>query len=127
MSTKNALEPSELGKRVHAIMEAVFGGSYNWDRKKKVDWSNPYYIEIGWYGSLSTFDFNQLTPLLFHCHDAAIRLEIAPRTPRYLTLLFHQRQRDGSISQRHPSLSQAIAAHRPIFVDAPQKGGEGDA
>jgi len=61
---------------------------------------------------ISTFDYNQLTRLVIGCHDRAIRLEIRASGPRLLRLGLWQRQRDGSMYERHPTIEEAIKCYR---------------
>jgi hypothetical protein len=62
-------------------------------------------------GCLCTWAFCNLTPLVFLCHDARIRLEISPASPDKLRLVFFQRQAAGKIMQRHPDMTEALADH----------------
>lgn len=59
-------------------------------------------------GGMSTYDFNQLTKLVLMAHDKCIRVEIIPCSPRHLKIAIWQRQREGSMSQRHPTIETAI-------------------
>lgn len=104
---------SPLGVKVLAMMERIFGGAYNHSTLREVDWSDPRCIEIRWPNELATYDFDHLTRLVIACHDEAIRLEISPRSNRYLTLLFHQRSHDGKrVFDHHPTIEAAIAKER---------------
>lgn len=77
----------------------------------KTDWSNLHFIETSIYcESLSTYDFNDLTRLVFLAHDMAVRVQIEPSTRHYLKLLFHERthgESNGKILHHH-SLDQAV-------------------
>ena len=65
---------------------------------------------------LSTFDFNLLTTLVFLAHDRMIRIEIQSSGPRMVKICLHKRHaREGSMSQRHPTVETALAAHRERF------------
>lgn len=59
-------------------------------------------------GGLDTYDFNQLTRLVFMAHEKCIRVEIAPLSSSRLRIAIWKRKRDGSMSQRHPDLQTAI-------------------
>lgn len=61
---------------------------------------------------LSTFDFDELTKLVFLCHEARIRCCIDPGGPRMFRLSFWPRVHDGAIYARHPNLDEAVAAFR---------------
>lgn len=124
-----------LQTKVMDILGITLGGIYNapisWD---KVDW------DYGW-GAVSvivrddrfaTFDFHPLTAMVFLCHEARIRCQFEAHTRGYLRLSFSQRTHEGSMSCRHPSLDEAVAAFRGYFpadhplhyqatMDAPKK------
>lgn len=63
-------------------------------------------------GHLATYDGWELTKLVLLAHDMAIRVEIQPCNFRYFTILFHERQREGEFSRRHPSIEQVLQAWR---------------
>lgn len=72
---------------------------------------------------LSTFDFNMLTELVFAAHDECVRIEIAQGGPGRVALVLHRRhQREGRMTERHPTVETALAewrkrnppAHMPI-------------
>lgn len=112
-----------LQSKTMDILGMVCGGIYNapiaWD---KVDW------DYGW-GAVSviirddrfaTFDFHPLTALVFLCHEARIRCQLEVHTRGYLRLTFSQRSHEGSMSQRHPNLDEAVAKFREYLpVDHP--------
>lgn len=106
---------SPLGERVADLLGWVFAGIYHLDISslQKADWSNDSYIRLAiWCGGWSTYDFSILTRLVIGCHDLAIRMEINPCNFHCLELLFHARQREGSVWERHPTIEQAIEAAR---------------
>lgn len=104
---------SPLGQDVFLLCERCLGAAYNHRELREADWTNPVYIELRWGTALATFDFSHLTALVIAAHDAALRMEISPRSNRYLTILFHRRSHDGeSITKRHPTMEEAIRIHR---------------
>lgn len=111
--TKRTL--NDFQARVVAILDAISSGIHNAPiRWESVAWEYGLHgVSVVWTrGSLSTFDFCNLTTLVFMCHDARIRLEIEPANMKCLRLSFWQRQHDGRIFNRHPDLDEAIADHR---------------
>lgn len=59
---------------------------------------------------LSTWDFDWLTRLVIGAHDYCVRVTIAPRSNRTLRIMLHPRNsRTDGMSQRHPTLEEAIA------------------
>jgi hypothetical protein len=112
---KRELTPFQA--RVMNICGIVGGGIYNapiaWET---VDWSyGGRGVSLIWKSSMATFDFPQLTWLVLLCHDARIRVEISSAAPRMLRLSFWQRADTGSVSQRHPSIEDALADVRELI------------
>lgn len=80
---KPGAKVSLLGLKVAEILGVVVRGLYHVENEARAtDWSGTHHIEIvarsGDLSHLSTYDFTRLTELVVLCHDAAIRLEIAP-------------------------------------------------
>lgn len=72
-----------------------------------------YGIATSIYSGISTFDFDLLTRAVFLAHDRCIRLEILSSGPGMLKLALHRRhKREGYISERHPTIEQALADWR---------------
>jgi len=109
---------SPLGMAVADLLGDVFSGIYHLDdgKLKKVDWGDPYVIsvQLHWQ-SLSTFDSNHLTKLVVLCHDRCLRLAISAITVRTLELMFHQRQREGDIMRRMPTIEEHIGMIRKYY------------
>lgn len=63
-------------------------------------------------GDLSTFDFNVLTRLVFLAHDCCYRAEIMQGGPHAVKIAIWKRERDGSMSKRHPTIESALAVWR---------------
>jgi len=56
---------------------------------------------------LSTFDYSGLTRLVLLAHDRCIRAGIGTAGMK-LNIHIHKRKREGEMSERHPTLDQAI-------------------
>lgn len=69
---------------------------------------------VGWKvnaygGSLSTYDFNNLTRLVFLAHDKCVRAEIVQGGPGRVGIAIWQRAgREGDIYARHPTIESAL-------------------
>ena len=67
---------------------------------------------FGWsvfhHGDLSSYDCDFLTRLIFLAHDKAIRASVMPRGPRGIQITIWQRGREGKISERHPTIAEAL-------------------
>lgn len=99
--------------RMFNILGIVGGGIYNapisWDT---VRWHCGHGLAVIWHGDLSTFDFWQMSLLVFLCHDARIRCDVSAHTRHHLQIMLHPRQHEGGMSKRHPNLAEAIEAFR---------------
>lgn len=64
-------------------------------------------------GKLATFDFDYLTRLVVLGHDRCIRVEITQGGPGMIGVaLFRRHAREGRMSERHPTIEDAIAKIR---------------
>ena len=64
---------------------------------------------INHYGSLATFDFDELTRLVFLAHDKCIRIELMQGGPVAVKIAIWQRdKREGSMFERHPTIETAL-------------------
>lgn len=72
-------------------------------------------IKIHHYGgSFATFDYYNLTRLVVIAHDEMVRVELIPSGPGRLGFAMWKRHgREGGVEERHPTIEQAIAMHRP--------------
>jgi len=117
------IELSPLGKEVGDLLGDLFFGIYHLDHKElaRTDWKNDHHIIflLG-HTTLSTFDYDELTRLVILCHERTIRCSIRAKSLNYLELMFHKRQREGSISQRHPTIDKAVEDCRSIYVSVNQ-------
>lgn len=59
-------------------------------------------------GTLSSYDFDDLTRLVFLAHDRCIRVEVSQGGPGRLRIAIWQRKREGSMYERHPTIEQAL-------------------
>lgn len=60
----------------------------------------PYY--------LSTFDFHNLTKLVLMAHKYCIRVAVDTYGVNKLKIMIWKREREGSLSMRHPTIEDAI-------------------
>ncbi|HZU87408.1 MAG TPA: hypothetical protein VFF78_07985 [Anaerolineaceae bacterium] len=103
------VQMSPLGHDVADLLGELFRGIYHIEHQAlRVDWSNKQCISINIDRALATFDFRDLTHLVFLAHHLCLRVEIEPCNFRFLRILFWRRSRDGDISKRHPTLREAV-------------------
>lgn len=106
---------SPLGEAVANLLGDLYGGIYHLvdNDLRKVEWDNTHHIIFVLRNrGLATTDFWHLTHLVILCHDRCIRCEIDARSPGRLELMFHQRQREGKVWERHPTIEEAIEQAR---------------
>lgn len=61
----------------------------------------------------STYDYSDMTRLVFMAHDRCIRAELCPSGPGRIGIMLHKRhKREGEMHERHPTLEQAVAEWR---------------
>lgn len=99
--------------RAMQLLADAFGtGIYNlpitW---RRVEWRRDWVL-ININLDLATYDFAEMTRLVFAAHDACIRVQITAWAPRYIKLSLHRRVRDGDMMQRHPTIEDALAMWR---------------
>lgn len=63
-------------------------------------------------GDMATYDFSNLTRLVFMAHDKCIRVSVEAIRNGIIRIAIWKRDREGSIDQRHPTLEQAIETFR---------------
>jgi hypothetical protein len=108
---------SELGKNVADFLGEWQYGIYHLHNRDllKVQWDNKTYIEITIHCcGLSTYDFNDLTRLVFIAHEMALRVELEPAAHHYMKIRFHARKHEGHENRHdmttwHPTLDQAVS------------------
>jgi hypothetical protein len=115
-TVKTALPVFPLEEAV-AFFATIYGGEHNIPGKLK-EWG------LGWKlshpGELATFDSDKLTALVLLAHDRAIRVSIMQGGPRRLAIVLFKRQAAGkSMSERHPTIAQALITWRSLNVLPP--------
>lgn len=61
----------------------------------------------------STFDFNLMTRFVIACHDKCYRGSVRPGKMGTMVLgIWKRTTREGSTTERHPTIEQAIESHR---------------
>lgn len=104
---------SEFQTKVTDIVGMVGGGIYNAPIADKINWSyGGSGVAVIWQRELASFDFGQLTLLVFLCHEARIRCQVESAGPRQLRIAFWQRTHEGDMAVRHPNLDEAVVDFR---------------
>jgi len=115
---------SPFAVKVANILGEIYRGIYHLETGalKKAEWTHPYRVRVAVPDdSLATFDFDGMTQLVFLAHDQCVRVQLDQSGPRQIGLVFSEREREGGMSRRHPTLEDAVALHRerhPLAVEA---------
>jgi len=119
--TGQEIKLNAFQQKVVVMLDRCLGGIHNFPgnlfyqgKGDPLPWSRPEFVEVTIYKALSTYDFNELTYMVIMCHDDTIRMQITPCNMQYLTLMFHERKREGSNFERHPTIEQAILDARAV-------------
>ncbi len=109
---KGSFEWSEDQKYCIQFLEDLFGGAHHLSGKMYSFGVGVQYVVIN--TSFATFDSNLLTRLVILAHDRCVRVEIVPRAFRYLSIELFRRKREGRMSDRHPTMEEAINMERRV-------------
>lgn len=88
----------------HRIMEPIKPyGHAGWSVKTNQD--------------LATYDFNRMTRLVVMAHDKCYRVEAMPANTGRIKIAIWKRQREGDITECHPTMEKAIETIRSNYGD----------
>lgn len=62
-------------------------------------------------GDLATYDFDGLTRLVLMAHEKAYRVSIMPLNFNTIKIAIWKRQREGGMTQKHPTIEEAIETY----------------
>lgn len=124
----NVKAVSPCGLRCADLLEQWLGGLHHWPTRggvAKTDWSD-FYVRFLGHRHMASFDWGNLTALVFLAHDLAIRVEVDSCNMQCVEIMLHPRTRQrGDGFARHPTLDEAVAAWRsrnPIYVPTANAG-----
>lgn len=93
-------------ERLNIVVNHAFNGWHHVYGKKTVGTG----VSFNVYGTLSTFDYNQLTRLVVASHVVRVRAEVAQSGPGMLKVFLHCREdKPDSWSEHHPDGSDLVA------------------
>lgn len=74
---------------------------------------------VNFSGDLATWDSNKLTNLVLVAHRYLVRIEIASSGLGRLKVIAHRRKAEGSMSQRHPGLTdlETLCSTARVWLD----------
>lgn len=107
-------EQESFEVRAERVLSKAFRGIHHAGNIKKFGGPYPWW-ETSVYGGLSTCDLDDMTRLVIAAHDNCVRVEVTSSGPRMVKLLLHNRKRDGTISERHPTIEEAIKDVRGLI------------
>lgn len=94
-----------------AFFAELYGGEHHIPKHKVFEYGNGWMVKHD-RGDLATFDYNDMTRLVFMAHDKCYRASVSPSSKSVLEIAIWKRQREGSMCERHPTLEQAIEKFR---------------
>ena len=91
------VEVSPLGERAADFLGLLFLGLYHLGNKRvrQTDWSRPDFFEIKLEKQLATYDFNELTRIVFLSHEMLLRVSIE-NTRGGLRMMLHSRKNESA-------------------------------
>lgn len=102
---------NDFHRRAFTVLGMVGNNIYN----APISWHTIFWrtnaIGVIWKTSLATFDFDQLTRLVFLAHEARCRCDVSP-AGHCLQIFLSQRATTGGLAERHPNLDEAVATFR---------------
>jgi hypothetical protein len=114
---------TKFQRKVADIIGMMGGGienvPINWE-KASWDWAkdpNKGFACV-YQNTLATWDFNQLTLLVFLCHEARIRCEITGHAANMIKLSFLSRASRGDMKTAHPNLDEAVKWFKERYLPA---------
>lgn len=84
-----------------------YGGEHHIPRSGITKWGNGWMVKHD-RGELATYDFTELTRLVLMAHERCYRVGVAPHNTNTLKICIWERQREGGMCDRHPTIEQAI-------------------
>jgi len=85
-----------------------YGGEHHIPNYKVKDISNGGFEVYHDRGSISTYDYSELTRLVFMAHEKCIRVGIGAKKNGVLFINIFKRQREGDMILKHPTLEEAL-------------------
>lgn len=105
--------PSALGVDVAEVLGNAFSGIYHIPSQalfhERTKWHDERYIEFVTGRSLSTYDFSELSDLVFGCIQRKIRLEVYGAARGYLKLTFMREPDPKRAFERCPDAATFVA------------------
>jgi hypothetical protein len=92
-----------------SFLSEFFGGEHHIPGKVR-EFGFGWYVNV--YGSLATYDFNELTRLVLLAHDHCVRVELSACNMQYMKLAIHKRERTGQMYNRHPTMEEVMSSWR---------------
>jgi len=89
----------------------LYGGEHHIPKHKVFECGNGWAVKHD-RGDLATYDYNDLTRLVLLAHDMCYRASISPINFNTVEIAIWPRKREGGMSERHPTIEQAIERFR---------------
>lgn len=106
-------EAKTITDRMENVLHITFRGLHHCPKIHKYRVGSPYERwEVNYWSYVSTYDYDQLTRLVVSAHDECIRVAIKNSGPGMIKIQLWARKRGGSMTERHPTIEEAIKAIR---------------
>lgn len=93
------------------FFSVFYGGEHHFPKGGVKEWGDGFCV-VHDQGDLATYDWDKLTRLVLMGHDQCVRVAIYPLAFKTLRIAIWSRVRDGGLSQRHPTIEEAIERFR---------------
>jgi len=102
----------EIEAKAEAVLARAYLGIHHvpyWRRRQP---SGNHGVKVTIQDGISSCDYDTLTRLVVAAHDECVRIEICSGGPRQLVIHLHPRVREGDITERHPTMEEAVVSAR---------------
>lgn len=91
-------------QRAEEMLCRVYGGRHHVRRLK----DEGRFLTCLHGSDLATFDFDHMTRLVLGAHEYCLRVSVSNGGPNQLKIWVWDRKREGRMSERHPTIEQAM-------------------
>lgn len=110
--SEDTIESKHLTKEeATAFFSELYGGQHHFPKGGVKEFGYGWCVNHD-QGDLATYDYDKLTKLVIMAHDQCVRVSVMPHAFKTLRISIWKREREGGMSQRHPTLEQAIEKFR---------------
>lgn len=101
-TSKEVMRPFK--DRAKKMLSRVYGGDHHVRRLR----DEGRFMTCLHGGDLASFDFDHMTRLVLGAHEYCLRVSVSNGGPNQLKIWVWDRKREGRMSERHPTIEQAM-------------------